>query len=103
MRAVEALMRLPVLQRSALAGAVCGGVLGGVAGLVLGLLAYPPTAWFAVFELGIPAAMAGGILGLISGSVVLAVRRLLSLFCTSQLAIIEGAAIARTGDYSRFS
>ena len=74
MRAVEALMRLPVLQRSALAGTVCGGVLGGVAGLVLGLLAYPPTAWFAVFELGIPAALAGGILGLIAGSVVLAVR-----------------------------
>jgi hypothetical protein len=76
MRAVAAVMRLPVLQRSAVTGAVCAGVLGGVAGLVLGLLAYPPTAWFAVFEVGIPAAMAGGILGLISGSVVLAVRRL---------------------------
>jgi hypothetical protein len=69
-------MRLPVLPRSAVAGAVCAGALGGVAGLVLGLLAYPPTAWFAVFEVGIPAAMAGGILGLVAGSVALAVRRL---------------------------
>jgi hypothetical protein len=76
MRTVAAVMRLPVLQRFAVAGAVGAGALGCVAGLVLGLLAYPPTAWFAVFELGIPAAMAGGIFGLASGSVVLAVRRL---------------------------
>jgi hypothetical protein len=76
MRAVEAVMRLPVLPRSVVAGAVCAGVLGCVGGLVIGLLAYPPTAWFAIFELGIPAAMGGGVLGLIAGSVVLAVRRL---------------------------
>jgi hypothetical protein len=76
MRAVAAVMRLPVLPRSAVAGAVCAGALGCAAGLVLGLRAYPPTAWFAVFEVGIPAAMAGGIVGLVAGSVVLAVRRL---------------------------
>jgi hypothetical protein len=75
MRAVAAVMRLPVLPRSVVAGAVCAGVLGCVAGLVIGLLVYPPTAWFAVFELGIPAAIGGGVLGLIAGSVVLAVRR----------------------------
>jgi hypothetical protein len=74
MHTVAAVMRLPVLPRSAVAGAVCAGVLGGVAGLVLGLRAYPPTAWFAVFEVGIPAALAGAILGLAAGSVVLAVR-----------------------------
>jgi hypothetical protein len=76
MRAVAAVMGLPVLTRSVVAGAACVGVLGCVAGLVLGLLVHPPTAWFAVFELGIPAAIAGGIVGLMSGSVVLAVRRL---------------------------
>src|ERR1700690_1316959 len=51
MRAVAAVMRLPVLPRSVVAGAVCAGVPGCVTGLVLGLLVYPPTAWFAVFEL----------------------------------------------------
>jgi hypothetical protein len=68
-------MGLPVLARFMVAGAVCAGVLGCVAGLALGLVAYPPTAWFAVFELGIPAAVVGGIVGLVSGSVALAVRR----------------------------
>jgi hypothetical protein len=76
MRAIAALMSLPVLQRSAVAGALCAGVLGGAAGLVIGLIVYPPTAWFAVFELGVPVAIAGGLLGLASGAVVLAVRRL---------------------------
>jgi hypothetical protein len=76
MRAVADVMRLPVLPRFAVAGAVCAGIPGSVAGLVLGIRAYPPTAWFAVFELGIPAAITGGILGLVSGLVVLAVRRL---------------------------
>jgi hypothetical protein len=67
-------MRLPVLTRSFVVGAVSTGAAGCVAGLTIGLLVYPPTAWFAVFELGIPAAVAGGIVGLLSGSVVLAVR-----------------------------
>jgi hypothetical protein len=76
MRAVEEVMRLPVLLRSVVAGAVGAGVLGCVGGLVVGLLAYPPTALVAVFELGIPAAMVGGVLGLIAGSVVLGLRKL---------------------------
>lgn len=50
------------------AGSVTG-VLGAVAGLVLGLLAHPATAWFAVVEVGAPAAIAGGLLGLIAGAV----------------------------------
>jgi hypothetical protein len=76
MRAVAAVMRLPVLTRSFVVGAVCTGAVGCVAGLAVGLLVYPPTAWFAIFELGIPAAIVGGIVGLLSGWVVLAVRRL---------------------------
>jgi hypothetical protein len=40
------------------------GVLGLVAGFVRGLFVYAPTAWAAAFEIGIPAAAAGGILGL---------------------------------------
>jgi hypothetical protein len=74
MRAVAAVMRLPVLTRFFVVGAVCTGAAGCVAGLAIGLLVYPPTAWFAIFELGIPAAIVGGIVGLLSGAVVLAVR-----------------------------
>ena len=68
---------MPVLPRlrdrpdpvGALAGFGAGvcGVLGGVAGLILGLLAHPPTALFAMFELGLPAAAAGGVIGLLAG------------------------------------
>jgi hypothetical protein len=72
--AVAVVMRLPVLMRSFVVGAVCTGVAGCVAGLAIGLIVYPPTAWFAVFELGVPAAIAGGTVGLLSGSVVFAVR-----------------------------
>ena len=43
--------------------AVCGA-LGLVAGLVRGLTVYAPTAWAAAFEVGIPAAVAGAVLGL---------------------------------------
>jgi len=38
-------------------------------GLVVGLRVYPPTAWFAVFELGLPASILGGLFGLASGAV----------------------------------
>ena len=40
------------------------GVLGLVAGFVRGLFVYAPTAWAAAFEVGMPAAAAGAILGL---------------------------------------
>jgi hypothetical protein len=49
-------------------GAFVFGVPGGVAGLVLGLLAYPPTAWFAVFEIGLPCAVLGTFVGLVLGA-----------------------------------
>jgi hypothetical protein len=76
MRAIASLMELPLLPRAVVAGTVCAGVSGSAAGLVLGILAYPPTAWFATFELGIPAAITGAILGLVSGLIMLTVRRL---------------------------
>ena len=43
-------------------------------GLVVGLLVHPATAWFAVFELGIPASILGGLLGLASGAIACAVQ-----------------------------
>lgn len=45
------------------AALICGA-LGLVAGFVRGLFVYAPTAWAAAFEVGIPAAAVGGILGL---------------------------------------
>jgi hypothetical protein len=55
--------------RWALVGGGVGAALGGFVGLVVGLLAHPPTAWFAVFELGVPAATLGAVVGLASGAV----------------------------------
>ena len=62
--------------RGAVIGAMVLGAIGMVAGLVSGIYAYPPTAWFAVFEVGIPASIAGAIVGVIVGTVVWAVVRL---------------------------
>jgi len=62
--------------RCAATGAVVAGVVGGIAGLILGLIAHPPTAWFAVFELGIPAAILGSLVGAICGLAVSAMRTL---------------------------
>ena len=58
---------LPSPARQAVGGALILGVVGALAGLILGLIAYPPTAWAAVFEIGIPAAALGLIGGLIVG------------------------------------
>lgn len=66
---------VPIIPRLALIGAGCFGAVGALAGLVRGLLAYPPTAWFAVFELGIPAAIAGGGLGSAIALLVVGARR----------------------------
>jgi hypothetical protein len=56
-------------------GAAFAGLAGAIGGLIVGLLVYPPTAWFAVFELGLPASILGGLIGAGSGAVVCAVRR----------------------------
>jgi membrane associated rhomboid family serine protease len=72
--AVE-LRGVPLIPRWVIVGAASACVVGGIVGLVVGLLAYPPTAWFAVFELGVPAGAAGGIIGLL-GALILTVGRL---------------------------
>ncbi len=59
---------IPPPVRLAVLGATLAGVLGGLVGLVLGLRAYPPTAWFAVLEVGVPSALVGALLGLVAGA-----------------------------------
>ncbi len=56
-------------------GALYGLIVGMVVGLVVGLMVYPPTAWFAVFEAGIPASVLGLLLGLVAGLLVASWRR----------------------------
>jgi ABC-type uncharacterized transport system permease subunit len=51
-------------------------VIGAIVGLIVGLNANPATAWFAVFELGIPAAIAGSLVGCIAALTVTAARRI---------------------------
>jgi hypothetical protein len=72
--ALRTLSEVPVPSRFAVVGAVVLGIAGGVAGLVSGLLHYPPTAWFAVVELGMPAAVVGGLAGYVLGLLLQAVR-----------------------------
>src|SRR5438105_387281 len=50
-------------------GVVSAFIVGGAVGLVVGLDANPSTAWFAVFEVGIPSAILGGLVGLVSGTI----------------------------------
>ena len=64
----------PLIRRWASVGAVSAALVGGVVGLVVGLLVHPATAWFAVFELGVPASILGGVLGLASGVIAYAVQ-----------------------------
>lgn len=68
------LLGLPLLGRCVAVGAASLGIVGAIAGLIIGLVAYAPTAPFAVVEVGLPAALAGAILGLIVGAVLLAIR-----------------------------
>jgi hypothetical protein len=64
------------ISRWAAIGAVSAGLAGGVAGLVVGLQVNPATAWFAIFELGIPSSILGGLLGLASGAIAVTVYRI---------------------------
>jgi hypothetical protein len=60
----------------AIFGAIAAGVIGGITGLIVGLFVYAPTAWFAAFELGIPAFLAGGAAGLLAGTIGATARRI---------------------------
>jgi hypothetical protein len=42
---------------------ILAGGAGAITGLVVGLHVHAATAWFAVFELGVPAAVAGAAVG----------------------------------------
>jgi hypothetical protein len=66
------LRSLPLPTRFAAVGAACAGVAGAIAGLVIGLNVYAPTAWFALFELGVPASVVGGATGLLAGALTIA-------------------------------
>ena len=70
------LAQMPFLGRFVFVGMLSAGAVGAVVGLIVGLHAYPPTAWFAVFELGVPAAVVGALLGLASGLSVRGIRHL---------------------------
>ena len=75
MRMPRPLAELPVRLRYLVIGALAAGIPGCIAGLAIGLRVYAPTAWFATFELGIPSALAGAVLGMVTGSVVVAVQK----------------------------
>jgi hypothetical protein len=66
-RSEEPIRRPGLVGRGAAIGTAVGAGGGGVLGLILGLNAYPPTAWFAVFEIGIPGAIVGSLLGVTAG------------------------------------
>jgi hypothetical protein len=70
----QTLHGLPLLLRYAVTGAVALGLLGAAVGLVLGLRAYAPTAWAAVFQVGLPATVLGAVGGAAVASVVLLVH-----------------------------
>jgi hypothetical protein len=71
-----ALGELPLVPRAVTIGAGFLGVAGGIVGLVVGLFTYAPTAPVAMLELGLPATLAGGVLGTIAGLIGVATQRL---------------------------
>jgi hypothetical protein len=62
-------------EQGALNGAICLGVLGALVGLIRGLWVYPPTAMFAVIEVGLPAVIVGAFVGAIVGMTARALGR----------------------------
>jgi hypothetical protein len=68
---------MPLLARCVVVAAVLGAVVGGAVGLGIGLAVYPPTAWFAILEIGIPSFFVCAIVGLLVGATwrVIGVRR----------------------------
>ena len=76
MSARSQLATMPLIPRFAVVGSTAALIVGGLVGLVLGLRAYPATAWFAVFEVGVPAGICGAVLGALVGLVVGTVLRI---------------------------
>jgi hypothetical protein len=75
MSARSQLVARPIVPRFAIVGMVVAGVLGALVGLVLGLRAHPATAWFAVLEVGVPAAVVGAVLGALVGLLTVTVQK----------------------------
>jgi hypothetical protein len=71
---VVELRGMSLIGRWVVVGAVSAALVGGIVGLVVGLLAYAPTAWFAVFEAGVPAGVAGGTVGFLGALIVVVGR-----------------------------
>ena len=69
------LAAMPIVRRFAVIGSIVVGFLGALVWLILGLRAYPATAWFAVFEVGAPAGIAGAVVGALVGVLAMVVRR----------------------------
>jgi hypothetical protein len=67
---------MPILPRWGCIGAMSAGMTGILVGLVVGLFVYAPTAPFAAVELGIPAALTGGLIGAVAAMIVRAGRRI---------------------------
>ena len=59
--------RMATFERTAVWCTVVFGLVGCVSGLALGLVAHPPTAWFAVLEVGLPSTCVGAVVGLLAG------------------------------------
>jgi hypothetical protein len=59
----------------AIAGMLLASAAGAIIGLVIGLHVYAATAWAAMFELGIPAAVVGAAAGLFVGCAIALARR----------------------------
>ncbi len=70
MRMPRPLAESPPILRFAFLGAFIVGALGCITGLIIGLNVYAPTAWAATIEVGLPAAILGAVLGVVTGAIV---------------------------------
>jgi hypothetical protein len=70
------LASVPIIPRFVVVCSTTALLFGGLVGLVLGLRAYPPTAWFAVLEVGVPAGILGALLGAFVGMVTATMQRI---------------------------
>jgi len=57
----------PSCGNCAIVGMLLAGAAGAIVGLLVGLLVYAATAWAAMFELGLPAAVVGAAAGFLVG------------------------------------